>query len=82
MMARVSLGHTGRPLQASPPLAVAFGLVNVAALLRVFAAWWMPDEWYVPLIVAAGMAWIAAFVLFLVLYAPILIRPRADGLEG
>ncbi len=82
MMARVALGHTGRPLHAARPLVAAFVLVTVAALLRVFAAWWLPDQWYVSLIVASGVAWIAAFVLFLALYAPILIRPRTDGLEG
>ena len=82
MMARVSLGHTGRPLHAPPPVVAAFALVNAAALLRVFAAWWLPDEWYVSLIAASGAAWVAAFVLFLALYAPILLRPRVDGLEG
>jgi uncharacterized protein involved in response to NO len=82
MMARVSLGHTGRILGAAPPMVAAFALVNVAALLRVFAAWALPDDWYVTAIVAAGLAWAAAFALFVAVYAPILVRPRADGLEG
>jgi len=82
MMARVSLGHTGRPLHAPRPVVAAFALVNVAALLRVFAAWWLPGQWYVSLIVASGAAWVAAFALFLGVYTPILTRPRADGLEG
>lgn len=82
MMARVALGHTGRPLRAAPPVVVAFILVNVAALLRVFAAWSLPDEWYVPLVVVAGVAWAAAFALFVALYAPILTKPRADGRPG
>lgn len=82
MMARVSLGHTGRPLQAAPPLVGAFVLVNAAAVMRVVGGWCLPDEWYVPLIVAAGAAWIAAFVLFLTVYAPILVEPRADGRAG
>jgi len=82
MMGRVSLGHTGRPLHAAPPLVGAFFLVNAAAVLRVLGGWWVPDEWYVSMIMAAGAAWIAAFVLFLAVYAPILVRPRIDGREG
>ena len=82
MMARVALGHTGRPLRAAPPVVAAFVLVNVAALLRVFGAWWLPDEWYLAMVVAAGVAWVSAFVLFFSVYAPILTRPRTDGLEG
>jgi uncharacterized protein involved in response to NO len=82
MMARVSLGHTGRPLQAAPSLVGAFVLVNMAALLRVIGAWWVPDEWYVSLIVASGAPWVAAFTLFLAKYAPILTKQRADGRAG
>lgn len=82
MMSRVALGHTGRPLSAAPPLVATFILVNLAALLRVLGGWWVPDEWYVALIVASGTAWVVAFVLFLALYAPILTKPRVDGLAG
>lgn len=82
MMARVALGHTGRPLRAAPPIVAAFVFVNVAAFLRVFGAWWLPDEWYLTMVVAAGVAWVSAFVLFFLVYAPILTRPRTDGLEG
>jgi uncharacterized protein involved in response to NO len=48
----------------------------------VFAAWAISDEWYVALIVVAGIAWATAFVLFVAVYAPILTRPRADGRPG
>lgn len=82
MMARVALGHTGRPLRAASPVVAALILVNVAALLRVFAAWSLPDEWYVALVVAAGAAWASAFVLFVAVYAPILTRARVDGRPG
>ena len=82
MMARVALGHTGRPLRAAPPIVAAFVFVNVAAFLRVFGAWWLPNEWYLTMVVAAGVAWVSAFVLFFLVYAPILTRPRTDGLEG
>ena len=82
MMARVALGHTGRPLRATPPVVAAFVLVNTAALLRVFAAGLAADEWYVAIVIAAGTAWAAAFALFVAVYAPILLRPRTDGQPG
>jgi uncharacterized protein involved in response to NO len=31
---------------------------------------------------AAAALWAAAFILFLVVYTPILARPRADGKPG
>lgn len=35
MMARVSLGHTGRPLEAHPGVALSFALVALAAMTRL-----------------------------------------------
>jgi uncharacterized protein involved in response to NO len=35
MMARVALGHTGRPIQARPVMIAAFVLINLAAVIRV-----------------------------------------------
>ena len=81
MMARVALGHSGRPLQAAPPIGLAFGLLNTAAVVRVFAAAALP-AWYTQAVVAAGLLWIAAFALFTPVYAPILLRARADGQPG
>jgi uncharacterized protein involved in response to NO len=34
------------------------------------------------LLSAAAGSWIAAFALFLAIYAPILLSPRADGKPG
>ncbi|MFO7483984.1 NnrS family protein, partial [Oceanibaculum nanhaiense] len=35
-----------------------------------------------PSIAAAGLLWMTAFTLFLAVYGPILLRPRADGRPG
>ena len=37
MMARVALGHTGRALAASPPVAAAFVMITAGAAMRVAA---------------------------------------------
>jgi uncharacterized protein involved in response to NO len=33
-------------------------------------------------LVLAGLLWMSAFGLFVILYAPILLRPRIDGKPG
>lgn len=81
MMARVSLGHTGRTMKASNTIAVAFGLINVAVLFRAV----LPAvifSWSNVLIYFATLAWLAAFALFLFVYAPILTTKRIDGKDG
>jgi uncharacterized protein involved in response to NO len=75
MMTRVSLGHTGRPLLTPRASVVGYGFVTLAAILRAAAAL-VPS---VMLWVAAAIAFAAAYVAFLIDYAPILVRPRADG---
>jgi uncharacterized protein involved in response to NO len=81
IMARVALGHTGRPLQPAKAAVWAFALINLATLARVALPLEAP-RWYVSSIALAGGLWMAAFLLFLAVYAPILIRPRVDGRPG
>lgn len=81
MMARVSLGHTGRPLSVGMPMTLAFLCVNMAALLRVFGVWFFPDlvmRW----LEISSVLWLLAFSIFIFIYAPILWRPRLDGRDG
>ncbi len=81
MMARVSLGHTGRALKASNAIAIAFVLINLAAVLRVLAPIALPQG-YNLLLYIATLSWLAAFALFVLVYAPILNRARIDGQVG
>lgn len=77
-MARVALGHTGRPLVVGLPMTIAFIALNLAAVLRALVILVFPDQ-FLRLAEAAGALWLVAFVLFLWVYVPILIAPRADG---
>jgi uncharacterized protein involved in response to NO len=81
MMARVSLGHTGRMLAAPGPMTAAFVSITLAALARVLLPWLAPGHYLAGLVVA-GVFWVLAFTVFLVVYAPILVRPRMDGRPG
>jgi uncharacterized protein involved in response to NO len=81
MMARVSLGHTGRALRASNTIAIAFVLLNLAAFFRVLVPMAIP-AWYGISIYIAMLFWLLAFSLFIYFYAPILTRARVDGQPG
>ncbi len=81
MMARVSLGHTGRALKASNTMAIAFVLINLATFLRVLLPIAVP-AWYSGFIYLSTLSWFAAFSLFVFVYAPILTTPRVDGQQG
>jgi len=81
MMARVSLGHTGRMLVAPAPLAAVFVAVNIAALVRVVGPLLAPAR-YFEVLVAATAFWSVAFVAFLILFARTLTAPRVDGRPG
>jgi uncharacterized protein involved in response to NO len=81
MMARVSLGHTARPLKVGPGMAFAFGAVNLAAVTRGLLPILYP-QWFLQLVIVSGVLWFVAFAIFVVVYAPILMRPRLDGRSG
>ena len=76
VMTRATRGHTGHALTASPMTVASYGAMIAAALLRI-AAGFFPQV-YMALIELAGVAWIAAFGLFLVEYALMLLRPRQE----
>jgi uncharacterized protein involved in response to NO len=81
VMTRVALGHTGRTLEVSWAVVVSYLLVSAAALIRIFGPWFAPN-YYTQVLTAAVVAWSAAFLIFLVSYTPILLKPRPDGRAG
>ncbi|MFP3873432.1 MAG: NnrS family protein [Thiohalophilus sp.] len=81
MMARVSLGHSGRSISASRLTIVAFSCLLLAAVVRVAGGIFAGSS-YSESIVLSATLWLVAFVLFVIEYAPILIRPRVDGRPG
>ncbi|MEQ8427273.1 MAG: NnrS family protein [Gammaproteobacteria bacterium] len=82
MMARVSLGHTGRNVN-KPPGLVNFIMVTLlaGAVVRVFLPL-LTSDYYLVWIMISQILWIIAFLLFAMLYVPIWCRPRIDGQPG
>lgn len=74
VMTRASLGHTGRPLAASPAITAIYAAIVAAAVLRVAAAL-MPQS-LSPGLTLSGQIWIAAFAGFCVVLGGPLVRRR------
>ncbi len=81
MMARVSLGHTGRGLHPAHPVEFSFIILNLAIALRVFAPFLAPNLYSFWIQLSGGL-WIFCFMLFSYYYLPILLKPRIDGRPG
>ena len=78
MMSRVSLGHTGRKVSDPPKIiGYAFGLLLVGAVVRVILPLFDMTN-YTSWIGLSQLLWVMAFLLFVVTYAPILIKPRIE----
>lgn len=71
VMARASRGHTGRPLVASSSTTAAYAFLLCAALARPLAET-IPEAYHL-LLLASGLAWMAAFGLFVAEHARMLM---------
>jgi uncharacterized protein involved in response to NO len=81
MITRTARGHTGRELVAGRAELACYGLIVLAALIRVLGPWLAPQltmTW----IYASGLCWATALVLYCIRYAAWLFLSRADGKPG
>lgn len=74
IMTRASLGHTGRPLTASPLTCLCYLCLLLSAVIRPFAE--LIGTQYHLLLSLAGAGWLLAFGLFVLEYGPMLLAPR------
>lgn len=81
MISRVSLGHTGRSLQAPKLMPLAFITIVFASVLRTFGPWLLPEKTLL-FIDISGFFWIVSFSLFVIIYGPMLLKARLDGRPG
>jgi uncharacterized protein involved in response to NO len=82
MMSRVALGHTGRDVRMpSRWLRLAFAGLVVSVLFRVVVPMFT-SQFYMGWMLLAAILWIMSFAIFVVIYTPILLKPRADGAFG
>ncbi|NOU24427.1 MAG: NnrS family protein [Methylotenera sp.] len=82
MMSRVALGHTGRDVRKpSRWLSLAFAGMLASVIFRAVLPMAL-SQYYVNWVFIASVFWIVSFAIFVVIYAPILLKPRADGTYG
>jgi uncharacterized protein involved in response to NO len=82
MMARVSIGHTGRNLKKPPSrLFYALILLTFAAVVRVIIPAFTDNAYFVWVNIS-GILWLLSFVLFCSAFIPIWTKPRIDNKYG
>lgn len=82
MMSRVALGHTGRDIRnPSPLLMFIFLAICMSAVFRVLLPMFAM-QYYSGWVLVSGLLWVVGFGAFVAIYAPILLKPRLDGMFG
>ncbi|EOG1047744.1 NnrS family protein [Vibrio fluvialis] len=81
MIARVTMGHTGRAIYQGPNMALAFSVLLLAALVRSICVAFWPVHMMLWLNLSASL-WALAFGLFVARFGVMLLTPRADGHPG
>jgi uncharacterized protein involved in response to NO len=82
MMSRVALGHTGRDIRKpSRWIGVTFAGIVASVLFRAVVPIFV-TQMYTSWVLVAAIFWIISFAIFVVIYTPILLKPRADGAFG
>lgn len=81
MIARVTMGHTGRMIYKGPNMSLAFAAITAAALVRSFAVIFDPANMMLWIDISGGL-WIIAFGLFVWRFGMMLVTPRVDGHPG
>lgn len=77
VMTRATLGHTGRDVVSTPTTILIYGAIQVATLARV-AAPLLLTIYYQALLVA-GIGWLLAYGIFLLIYGPMLLGTKRTG---
>ena len=81
MISRVALGHTGRPLRVTRRVATAYIVLQLSLLTRILPP--LLDNALLQYgVMVSAACWSVSFLLYLVDYLPILIKPRLDGKPG
>lgn len=82
MMSRVSLGHTGRNVFDPPPIVFwIFLSLLLGAIVRVIFPL-LSMELYVYWMAISQLLWMIAFLIFIIVYAPMFLSARVDGRDG
>ena len=82
IMSRVSLAHTGRNVKNLPGAITVALLAMIAGSIFRVGLPLLDANLYVIWVVTSQILWITAFMIFVIIYAKMLINPRVDGQPG
>jgi uncharacterized protein involved in response to NO len=78
IMTRVSLGHTGRVIEADKVISFAYICVALGAFIRITVPLFWPEH-YVSSLYYAVVIWTLSFAIFFIKFLGKLTSPRPDG---
>jgi uncharacterized protein involved in response to NO len=81
MVTRVTLGHSGRPLDADAAVWGIFWVMQGVAVLRIVAEF-VHLAGAANLFLLAALGWLVAFGAWYIKFAPVYLKPRPDGRPG
>lgn len=81
MIARVTMGHTGRAIYQGPNMRWAFIALLLAAVVRGVGVGLLPQQLLIWVNLSAAL-WVIAFALFVLRFGAMLLKPRVDGHPG
>ncbi|MCG3729227.1 NnrS family protein [Vibrio cincinnatiensis] len=81
MIARVTMGHTGRAIYQGPRMSLAFIALLLSACIRALGVAIWPVQMMLWVNISAVL-WMGAFALFVIKFAGMLLTPRVDGHPG
>ena len=79
VMGRATRGHTGNVLSASPLTILSYVCLIASALIRPFAE--IILNYFHTILAVSALLWIAAFALYVIEYAPMLLQDRRQRAE-
>ncbi len=83
MASRVTIGHSGRPLELDRFTWILFIGFQATTIVRMLPDMVAALNQYIPeLYIIAGLIWLSCFTLWAIRYIPIYWRPRIDGKSG
>lgn len=80
MMCRVTLGHTGREIKGSSMTTCSFSLMIFVGLLRVLGPLIFPVHANA-LIISSALMWALCFMIYVFIYAPMLLQQRPENMQ-
>jgi len=78
MIHRVTLGHTGRMIQATQNTKICYYTLFIGSLIRVFGPLFYPS-FYLQWMSISGVLWVLSFLMLGIEIIPMLFSPRIDN---